>query len=197
MTIVAARLPLRSARSFPVPAPARPEPARSLRRARRPPVGRGDRHRRARRPRQHSGITIETVLVAVLGGVRRHRRHRPLHRIPSGDVLVNVIGGGVFILIGSALTMIGGIGAVRFPDVDSRMHAVAKAPTLGLVLVAICAAFTIRTSLAICAWCSSWCCSCSVRRWGARHQPGDAPPPRRRPRRHRRPRPRPPRLTLR
>ncbi len=59
--------------------------------------------------------------------------------------------GGVFILLGSVLTMIGGIGAVRFPDTYSRMHAAAKAPTLGLVLVAIGAAFTIRTSLAICA----------------------------------------------
>jgi len=59
--------------------------------------------------------------------------------------------GDVFVLLGSALTMIGGIGAVRFPDVYSRMHAAAKAPTLGLVLVAIGAAFTIRTSLAICA----------------------------------------------
>jgi multicomponent Na+:H+ antiporter subunit G len=58
--------------------------------------------------------------------------------------------GGVFILLGSVLAMIGGIGAVRFPDVYSRMHAAAKAPTLGLVLVAIGAAFTIRTSLAIC-----------------------------------------------
>jgi multicomponent Na+:H+ antiporter subunit G len=63
---------------------------------------------------------------------------------------VNVVGG-VFILLGSVLTMIGGIGAVRFPDVYSRMHAAAKAPTLGLVLVAIGAAFTIRTSLATCA----------------------------------------------
>jgi multicomponent Na+:H+ antiporter subunit G len=63
---------------------------------------------------------------------------------------VNVVGE-VFILLGSALTMIGGIGAVRFPDIYSRMHAAAKAPTLGLVLVAIGAACTIRTSLAICA----------------------------------------------
>ena len=62
---------------------------------------------------------------------------------------MNIVGD-VFVLLGSALTMIGGIGAVRFPDVYSRMHAAAKAPTLGLVLVAIGAAFTIRTSLAIC-----------------------------------------------
>jgi len=62
---------------------------------------------------------------------------------------VNVVGD-VLILLGAALTMIGGIGAVRFPDVYSRMHAAAKAPTLGIVLVAIGAAFHIHTSLAIC-----------------------------------------------
>ena len=63
---------------------------------------------------------------------------------------MNVVGQ-VFIVVGAALTMIGGIGAVRFPDVYSRMHAAAKAPTLGLVLAAIGAAFVINTSLAICA----------------------------------------------
>jgi len=63
---------------------------------------------------------------------------------------VNVLGN-VFILLGSVLTMVGGIGAVRFPDVYSRMHAAAKGPTLGLVLVAIGAAVDIHTSLAICA----------------------------------------------
>ena len=45
--------------------------------------------------------------------------------------------------------MIGGIGAVRFRDLYSRMHAAAKAPTLGLVLVAIGAAIAIDTLLAI------------------------------------------------
>ena len=63
---------------------------------------------------------------------------------------MNIVGE-VFILVGSVLAMIGGIGAVRFPDVYSRMHAAAKAPTLGLVLVAIGAGFEIRTSLGICA----------------------------------------------
>ena len=62
---------------------------------------------------------------------------------------MNIVGD-VLILLGAALTMIGGIGAVRFPDVYSRMHAAAKAPTLGIVLVAIGAAFHIHTSLAIC-----------------------------------------------
>jgi multicomponent Na+:H+ antiporter subunit G len=56
---------------------------------------------------------------------------------------------GLFLIAGAAFAMIGGIGAVRFPDLLSRMHAAAKAPTLGLVLVAIGAAIEIGTTLAI------------------------------------------------
>ena len=55
---------------------------------------------------------------------------------------------GLFIVAGSAFAMIGGIGAVRFPDLLSRMHAAAKAPTLGLVLVATGAAIEIDSLLA-------------------------------------------------
>jgi multicomponent Na+:H+ antiporter subunit G len=54
----------------------------------------------------------------------------------------------VLIVAGAALAMIGGIGAVRFRDLYSRMHAAAKAPTLGLVLVSIGAAIAIDTVLA-------------------------------------------------
>jgi multicomponent Na+:H+ antiporter subunit G len=54
----------------------------------------------------------------------------------------------VLIVAGAALAMIGGIGAVRFNDLFSRMHAAAKAPTLGLVLVSIGAAMAIDTLLA-------------------------------------------------
>ncbi len=60
---------------------------------------------------------------------------------------MNVLSG-VLIVAGSALTMIGGIGAVRFRDLYSRMHAAAKAPTLGLVLVSMGAAIAIDTLLA-------------------------------------------------
>ncbi len=55
---------------------------------------------------------------------------------------------GLLIIAGSAFAMIGGIGVVRFPDLFSRMHAAAKAPTLGLVLVSIGAAISIGTLLA-------------------------------------------------
>jgi len=54
----------------------------------------------------------------------------------------------ILIVAGCALAAIGGIGVVRFRDVYSRMHAAAKAPTLGLVLVAIGAAIEIGTLLA-------------------------------------------------
>jgi multicomponent Na+:H+ antiporter subunit G len=56
---------------------------------------------------------------------------------------------GIFILAGSTLAMIGGIGVVRFNDLMSRMHAAAKAPTLGLILAAIGAAIEIGTAHAI------------------------------------------------
>ena len=55
---------------------------------------------------------------------------------------------GLLIIAGAAFAMIGGIGVVRFPDLFSRMHAAAKAPTLGLVLVSIGAAIAIGTLLA-------------------------------------------------
>lgn len=52
------------------------------------------------------------------------------------------------IIAGCALAAIGGVGVVRFRDLFSRMHAAAKAPTLGLLLVAIGAAIEIGTVLA-------------------------------------------------
>lgn len=56
---------------------------------------------------------------------------------------------GVFMIVGGLLTMIGGIGVIRFGDLMSRVHAAAKAPTLGLILVAIGAAIEIGTSEAV------------------------------------------------
>lgn len=52
-------------------------------------------------------------------------------------------------IVGSLLTMIGGIGVVRFGDLMSRVHAAAKAPTLGLLLVALGAAIEIGSAEAI------------------------------------------------
>ena len=57
--------------------------------------------------------------------------------------------GGIFMIVGALLTMIGGIGVVRFGDLMSRVHAAAKAPTLGLLLVAVGAAVEIGSGEAI------------------------------------------------
>jgi multicomponent Na+:H+ antiporter subunit G len=56
---------------------------------------------------------------------------------------------GVLMICGSLLTMIGGIGVVRFGDLMSRVHAAAKAPTVGLLLVALGAAIEIGSVKAI------------------------------------------------
>jgi len=53
------------------------------------------------------------------------------------------IAAGILLMAGTLLTMIGGIGVVRFSDFLSRVHAAAKAPTLGLLLVAVGAAIEI------------------------------------------------------
>jgi multicomponent Na+:H+ antiporter subunit G len=55
----------------------------------------------------------------------------------------------MFLIVGSLLTMIGGIGVVRFNDLMSRVHAAAKAPTLGLLFVAIGAAIEIGSGKAV------------------------------------------------
>ncbi len=57
--------------------------------------------------------------------------------------------GGIFMVVGALFTMIGGIGVIRFGDLMSRVHAAAKAPTLGLLLVAIGAAIEIGSAEAI------------------------------------------------
>ena len=65
---------------------------------------------------------------------------------------MNVVAG-IFMITGSLLTMIGGIGVVRFRDLMSRVHAAAKAPTLGLMLMAVGAAIEIGTFTGYSALC--------------------------------------------
>lgn len=45
-------------------------------------------------------------------------------------------GSDVLVLVGAVLSLIAGIGLLRFPDVLSRMHAATKPQILGLLLVA-------------------------------------------------------------
>lgn len=51
--------------------------------------------------------------------------------------------GQVITLVGAILVLLSAVGVVRFPDVLSRMQALTKAATIGLLLVAIGAAFVI------------------------------------------------------
>ena len=57
---------------------------------------------------------------------------------------MNVLGE-VLMILGSCFALLAAIGIHRFPDVYSRMHAAAKSPTLGLVLVALGAGIRIWT----------------------------------------------------
>ena len=54
--------------------------------------------------------------------------------------------GEAIVLLGATLTLLAAIGVVRFPDALTRMHALTKASTLGLTLVAIGAAFALPTA---------------------------------------------------
>lgn len=51
--------------------------------------------------------------------------------------------GQVVALIGALLVLIAGIGVVRFDDAMSRLHALTKASTLGVVLVLLGAALSL------------------------------------------------------
>lgn len=57
--------------------------------------------------------------------------------------------GDVVLVVGACLVLLAAIGVVRFADVLARMHAGAKASTLGIVLVGIGAAMRIQTAGAV------------------------------------------------
>lgn len=54
--------------------------------------------------------------------------------------------GQVLALCGAVLTLLAGVGVVRFPEVLSRMHALSKASTAGFVLVALGATIELDTA---------------------------------------------------
>ena len=54
--------------------------------------------------------------------------------------------GEIVALAGAVLTFLAGVGVVRFPDALTRLHALTKASTLGLTLVAVGAAFVLPTA---------------------------------------------------
>ncbi|MPY92885.1 MAG: Na+/H+ antiporter subunit G [Acidimicrobiia bacterium] len=49
----------------------------------------------------------------------------------------------VLVLLGALLTLLAGVGVLRFGDALARMHAVTKASTLGVVLVVVGAALAL------------------------------------------------------
>lgn len=57
---------------------------------------------------------------------------------------------GAFVLLGSLFVFVGGVGAVRFPDVFTRIHAAGITDTMGTLLVLIgCALYAGPTLAAI------------------------------------------------
>ena len=57
--------------------------------------------------------------------------------------------GGVFLVAGSILILLAGVGVIRFQDIYARRHAGAKAPALGVLGIGIGVALTIRTTAAV------------------------------------------------
>ena len=47
-------------------------------------------------------------------------------------------------LLGAVLILLSAVGVVRFPDASSRMQALTKASTAGVVLVAVGSVFVLR-----------------------------------------------------
>jgi multicomponent Na+:H+ antiporter subunit G len=56
---------------------------------------------------------------------------------------------GIFLIFGSFLVLLAGIGIIRFSDIYARMHAAAKAPTLGIMAIAVGVSISVRTAAAI------------------------------------------------
>jgi multicomponent Na+:H+ antiporter subunit G len=64
------------------------------------------------------------------------------------DDLLDALGG-IALVLGACFVLLAGIGAVRFRDTYARMHAAAKAPALGVLLIGVGTALTIRTTPAV------------------------------------------------
>lgn len=64
------------------------------------------------------------------------------------DGLLDLLGG-IALVLGACFVLLAGIGAVRFRDTYARMHAAAKAPALGVLLIGVGTALTIRTAPAV------------------------------------------------
>lgn len=56
--------------------------------------------------------------------------------------------GAVLLLLGALLSLVAALGVLRFPDLLTRMHAASKPQVLGLMLVALGLALTLRDARA-------------------------------------------------
>jgi multicomponent Na+:H+ antiporter subunit G len=55
----------------------------------------------------------------------------------------------IALILGSGLILLAGVGVWRFDDVYARMHAAAKAPTLGILTIALGVAAAVRSMAAL------------------------------------------------
>jgi multicomponent Na+:H+ antiporter subunit G len=55
----------------------------------------------------------------------------------------------VLLVFGSALILLAGVGVLRFQSTFARMHAAAKAPTLGILAIAIGVSLSVRSVAAL------------------------------------------------
>jgi multicomponent Na+:H+ antiporter subunit G len=55
----------------------------------------------------------------------------------------------VLLAVGSFLTLLAGVGVARFPDAMARMHAAAKAPILGFMLIGVGVMLSLQTTDAV------------------------------------------------
>ena len=53
--------------------------------------------------------------------------------------------GEILLVVGAVFILLAGVGVVRFPDIYSRMHAAAKAPALGVLLIGLGTMLTIQS----------------------------------------------------
>lgn len=62
--------------------------------------------------------------------------------------MIDVIAG-LFMVFGSALVLLAGVGVVRSWGIYARMHSAAKAPTLGVLSIALGLALSVRSTTAL------------------------------------------------
>lgn len=64
------------------------------------------------------------------------------------NAVIDVVAG-VLLIFGSVLILLAGVGVWRFDDIYARMHAAAKAPTLGILTIALGVALAVQSTVAL------------------------------------------------